>query len=412
MPDNLTKLFKEHAQDGRGVKRPAERVSGFRSSLAARSLALCAELEALHYDARTIRGVAIVGMVSTLLRNTRKTGTPRPPRSTRSSPVRRHGFVPFALLRNTRKTVAVSIAQPKGRASFFLPWRRAAAPFALACIFMTGHVDAAAAAVEDNPLAIIDGGVERSEDAPYVPADFEFLPGDYLFFTFHISGFKIKANQTGEIRTLSLQYRITPQDLNGVALAGPVDGTISDEINKEDKTWTPKRRANFLLPSFVASGDYRVHVVVKDIYAGTEVSRDYRFKMGGTQIPPTSGIRADQFAFLRTADEAKPLDVPAYSPGDTVFARFLMVGFKTDQDNKYRLAYGIKVTRPDGKTFLDEPKAAQIAANSFYPAQFMPGDIQVTTPRDAMHGRYQMTVTVRDLIANQDFTFRETFSIE
>jgi hypothetical protein len=42
----------------------------------------------------------------------------------------------------------------------------------------------------------------------------------------------------------------------------------------------------------------------------------------------------------------------------------------------------------------------------------MPGDIQVTTPRDAMRGRYQMTVTVRDLIANQDFTFRETFSIE
>jgi hypothetical protein len=142
------------------------------------------------------------------------------------------------------------------------------------------------------------------------------------------------------------------------------------------------------------------------------VSRDYPFKIGGTQISGASGIRADQFVFLRTADEAKPLEVPAYSPGDTIYARFLMVGFKTDAGNKYRLAYGVKVTRPDGKTFLDEPKAAQIADDSFYPAQFMPGDIQVTTPRDAMRGRYQMIVTVRDLIANQDFTFRETFSIE
>ena len=112
MPDNLTKLFKEHAQDGRGVKRPAERVSGFRSSLAARSLALCAELEALHYDARTIRGVAIVGMVSTLLRNTRKTGTPRPPRSTRSSPVRRHGFVPFALLSSINRLFRINQVWP------------------------------------------------------------------------------------------------------------------------------------------------------------------------------------------------------------------------------------------------------------------------------------------------------------
>jgi len=269
-----------------------------------------------------------------------------------------------------------------------------------------------AMASDDSALAILEGGVQRSEDAPYVPADFEFLPGDYLFFTFHISGFKIKTSQTGDIHTLSLQYRITPQDLKGVALASPVDGAIADEINKEDKTWTPKRRANFLLPSFVASGDYRVHVVVKDLIAGTEASRDYPFKIGGTQVSAAAGIRADQFAFFRTADEAKALEVPAYSPGDTVYARFLMVGFKTDPANKYRLAYGVKVTRPDGKTFLDEPKAAQIAADSFYPAQFMPGDIQVTTPRDAMHGRYQMTVTVRDLIANQDFTFRETFSIE
>ncbi len=34
--------FKEHAQDGRGIKRPAERASVFHSSQAARSRALCA----------------------------------------------------------------------------------------------------------------------------------------------------------------------------------------------------------------------------------------------------------------------------------------------------------------------------------------------------------------------------------
>jgi len=34
--------FKKHAQDGRGIKRPAERASVFLSSLAARSRALCA----------------------------------------------------------------------------------------------------------------------------------------------------------------------------------------------------------------------------------------------------------------------------------------------------------------------------------------------------------------------------------
>ena len=37
--------FKEHAQDGRGIERPAERASVFLSSLAARSRALCASKE-------------------------------------------------------------------------------------------------------------------------------------------------------------------------------------------------------------------------------------------------------------------------------------------------------------------------------------------------------------------------------
>lgn len=269
-----------------------------------------------------------------------------------------------------------------------------------------------ARAADDLALAIMQGGVQRAEDSPFAPADFEFLPGDYLYFTFHVAGFQIKSNDTGEIKTLSLQYKITPEDLNGVALAAPVEDKIAGEINKEDKTWTPVRRAMFLLPSFVASGEYRVHVVVKDLIAHTETSRDYPFRIGGTVIQSSKGIRCEHFEFLRSADDTKPVEVPAYNAGDTVYARFLMVGFKVDAGNKYRLAYGVKVLRPDGKSFLDEPKAAQIADESFYPAQFMPGDIQVTTPRDAMHGRYELVLTVRDLNSNQSFDSRQLFSIE
>lgn len=269
-----------------------------------------------------------------------------------------------------------------------------------------------ARAADDLPLAIMHGGVQRAEDSPFSPADFEFLPGDYLYFTFHVAGFQLKSNDTGEIKTLSLQYKITPEDLNGVALAAPVEDKIAGEINKEDKTWTPVRRAMFLLPSFVASGEYRVHVVVKDLIAHTETSRDYPFRIGGTVVPASKSIRCDHFEFLRSADDAKPVEVPAYNAGDTVYARFLMVGFKVDPGNKYRLAYGVKVLRPDGKSFLDEPKAAQIADESYYPAQFIPGDIQVTTPRDAMHGRYELVLTVRDLNSNQSFDSRQLFTIE
>ena len=264
----------------------------------------------------------------------------------------------------------------------------------------------------DNPLAIIDGGVQRSEDAPYVPKDFQFLPGDFVYFTFHISGFATKTNETTEVKSMSLEYEITPQDANHVPMTEAVKGTIAEDLSKEDKNWTPKRRASFLLPSYVAAGEFNVHVVVRDLIAKKEAIRDYPFQLGGVHVGSAAAIQVESFEFLRNQDDATPLDLPAYAPGDTVWARFQMVGFKNDPGNIYRLSYGVKVVRPDGKTFLDEPKAVQISDGNFYPAQFVPGDLQITTPKNAARGSYVLTLTVRDLVATQSFQLQRTFTIE
>lgn len=265
---------------------------------------------------------------------------------------------------------------------------------------------------DENGLAVLDGGVERSEDAPYVSSSFQFLPGDYLYFTFHIAGFKVQTNEKTEIKSVSLEYEVTPQDANNVPLAPPFEGKIQDDLSKEDKNWTPKRRASFLLPSYVAAGEYHVHVVAKDLVGKTEVTRDYPFQMGGVHVSPGSSVQTQDFEFLRNEDDANALELPAYAPGDTVWARFQMIDFKLDAGNKYRLSYGLKVLRPDGKAFLDEANAARIESDSFYPAQYVPGELQITTPKNAAHGSYTLTLTVRDLVANQTFELKRTFSIE
>jgi uncharacterized protein YfaS (alpha-2-macroglobulin family) len=89
-----------------------------------------------------------------------------------------------------------------------------------------------------------------------------------------------------------------------------------------------------------------------------------------------------------------------------------MVGFRYEPGNKYKLSYGVKVLRPDGKTFLDDPRAAQIVSESFYPAQFVPGEVQINTPKNALRGSYELTLTVRDMVGNQSFSLKRTFSIE
>jgi hypothetical protein len=265
----------------------------------------------------------------------------------------------------------------------------------------------------ESTLAILDAGPENSEDAPFVSNDYRFYPGDYLYFRFQVTGFAVHTDEKTEIRTISLSYEITPQDSKGVPLTATVSGDIKDDLNPEDKNWTPKRRTSFLLPSFVASGQFRIHLVVKDLIGKSETERDFPFRMGGVTIVPSPSVTVENFRFFRKEDDQQSLDVPAYAPGDTVYARFDMAGYQTKApDNQYHLTYGLTVFGPDGKPFVEQPNAAELSTGSFYAAQFVPGNINLTTTRNSTKGGYVIALTVRDLVANQTYQTKRSFSLE
>ena len=114
----------------------------------------------------------------------------------------------------------------------------------------------------------------------------------------------------------------------------------------------------------------------------------------------------------KVEDVVAALELPAYSAGDSVFVRFIMTGFKVAQKNGYHLSYELFVTRPDGKPYLDRPDAAELASESFYPAQYLPGDFALTTSRDSPKGIYIILLRVRDKIGNSSKEFRFPFTIE
>ena len=105
--------------------------------------------------------------------------------------------------------------------------------------------------------------------------------------------------------------------------------------------------------------------------------------------------------------------MPAYAPGDTIYARFDMAGYQTSTpDNQYHLTYGLTVFGPDGKPFIQQPQAAELSTGSFYPAQFVPGNINLTTTRTSAKGAYVIALTVRDLIANGTYETKRSFTLE
>lgn len=261
-------------------------------------------------------------------------------------------------------------------------------------------------------LAIVEAGVESSEDAPFVSSSYRFLPGDYLYFTFQIADFAVNSDEQNMVRTISLSYEITPEDSSGTALCPPSSGKIEAELSPEDKNWLPKRRVSFLIPSFVAAGDFQIHAVVKDLIGKTETSKNFPFRIGGVEIQPSSEITVEHFQFFRSENDREPLEIPAYRPGDTVYARFDMTGYKLGPENEYHLTYGLTVLRPDGKPFIQQAAAAEMRTSSFYPARFVPGVLKLTTSRDAKRGEYVIVLTVRDLIGNQVREKKQAFSVE
>lgn len=264
----------------------------------------------------------------------------------------------------------------------------------------------------DETLAIIDAGVQSSEDAPFVSADYRFQPGDYVYVIFGVAGFQSAAGTEGQPRKISLTYRITPEDLNGVALASPVTDKIDVELNAEDKNWTPKRRASFLLPSLVSAGNFQIHIVVNDLIAKVETSKTLPFRIGGVTLATPGSLSVQDFQFFRRETDRQPVEVPAYAGGDTVFVRFLITGFKVEEKNTYRVSYELLVTRPDGKPFLNRPDAAELTANSFYPAQYLPGELNLTTSHDSPKGTYIIVLKVNDKVGGNSKEVRFPFTIE
>lgn len=270
-----------------------------------------------------------------------------------------------------------------------------------------------APAKPESKLAVSQAGVEDAEDAPFVATGYRFLPGQTLYCEFDIAGFGI--HETGgyfKVKHITLEYEAQPFDANSVALAPAVSDKIDEDLAPQDKNWMPKRRASFLLPSYVARGQYHVRVTVKDLIAKTEASRDIPFLMNGATLTPGTGLTIENFRFLRSASDGAPLQLPDFRAGDTVYARFDITGFKLGEGNAYDVAYGLKVLRPDGKTYLDAPQADDLRSKSFYPAPYVPGNVQITTSHDSSGGSYILILTAHDAIGNQTYESRQSFQIE
>ena len=262
----------------------------------------------------------------------------------------------------------------------------------------------------EKKLAIIRPVLAQTEDGPPVASDYEFLPGETVYFACQAEGYKkVEKNDKME---MYLTYQIEVKDGRGVLLQPVQDDKIQTTVSPEDKDWLPKIRDSFAVPPLADSGEFQILVKLKDELGAVTAESHAKFSVEGREVAPSDNLIVRNFRFLRTEDDGKPLQLPAYRPGDAVWARFDMTGYKLGERNRFDIEYGLTVLLADGSVAYSEPQAATAKDQTFYPQRYQPGVLSLNLAKDQPLGQYTIVLTVRDNLGQQNYETREKFSVE
>src|SRR4029450_2523537 len=112
------------------------------------------------------------------------------------------------------------------------------------------------------------------------------------------------------------------------------------------------------------------------------------FEVRGHEIAPSDTLVIRNFHFYRAEEDQNPLTAVVYRPGDTVWARFDIIGYKFGAGNKVDTAYGIAVLNAAGKVLFSQNEAAIEQSSSFYPKRFIPGSMNLSLQTNIRPGDY------------------------
>lgn len=263
----------------------------------------------------------------------------------------------------------------------------------------------------EKKLAIVRPLLSQMEDGAPVSSGYEFLPGETIHFSCQIEGYK-RVEDKSLVEKILLAYQVEARDSRGVLLQPVEEGKEGGTVTAEDKDWMPKIRESIVIPPLAESGEYQILVRVKDEMAEANVEARVAFTVKGSNVPASDSLVVRNFRFLRSEEDGKPLQVAAYRPGDPVWARFEMTGYKLGAANEFDIEYGLQVLRADGTVAYSQPQAATGKEQSFYPQRYQPGALSINLAKDQAAGEYTLVLMVRDNLGKQSYETREKFTVE
>jgi len=257
------------------------------------------------------------------------------------------------------------------------------------------------------PLQVVRPIISQMEGGEASPPGFDHAPGEMLFFSCRVANF----SKSPESK-FHLAYSVQPLDPKGVPFTEVFKNDVSDDVSPQDKEWMPKIATEIMIPPLAASGTYKIVIKVEDLVSKTNTELAVPFQVRGHEVEPSDTLTVRNFHFYRTEDDPVVLEKAAYKPGDGVWARFDITGFKYGDKNKVDVSYVTSVIAPSGKVLWTQPEPAVEQSESFYPKRYVPASMGITLQNNIKPGEYTIGVQVKDAAGSQNYEAKFTFTIE
>jgi hypothetical protein len=239
-------------------------------------------------------------------------------------------------------------------------------------------------------LKLVRPVVSQLEDGAPFTGGQKPVPGETVHFSFFVEGYKVDA---GKVRLTGHAQLFDPR---GTAATAREELAIGTSLNEEDKEWKPKIRVEFPLPSIAPGGAWHIRYDAEDLQSGQKQSGETTFAVEGHagDVPPALTIRG--LGFYRGQSDETPLTTVAYRPGDIVWVRFEIAGYKYAEQNAIDVAYDVAVSNSEGRILFEQADAANEKSQAFYPQPWVPGEFNLSLQSTMSRGTYTLTVTARD----------------
>ena len=227
------------------------------------------------------------------------------------------------------------------------------------------------------------------------------------FFSFQVENYRM--GLSGKVQ---LAGHVEVFDVNGTPIQPRDEELIGTTLSQEDKNWKPKMRLQIQLPSLAPPGNYTIRFEATDQQSHQSAAGELAFPVGGRGVERSPALVVRNLGFYRSQDEENPLQSVVYHPGDMLWVRFDITGYKYGEQNSIDVGYDVAVLSPDGKQLFAEEDAAVEKSQAFYPQPWVPAAFNLVLQPNMSPGTYTLVLTAKDAVVSQKAETKAEFRVE